>query len=190
MDIGPIPDDVLMLLPPRMYGYSLLDHRWLALDINCLSDLSTSRGQKSRPKLEDLVLPKGHKTILQALITNQFRVPSKGPGNLPDDFSMDVVPAKGKGLIILLHGAPGVGKTSNAECIAIELKRPLLSITCGDIGTTANEAEKNLESFCTLAHRWKCVLLLDEADVFLAKRERGDIKRNSLVSGKRLESDR
>lgn len=35
-----------------------------------------------------------------------------------------------------------------------------------------------------LAHRWGCVLLLDEADVFLAKRDKQDVKRNGLVSCK------
>lgn len=35
-----------------------------------------------------------------------------------------------------------------------------------------------------LAHRWGCVLLLDEADVFLAKRNKSDVKRNGLVSCK------
>ncbi|KAJ5938686.1 hypothetical protein N7466_001820 [Penicillium verhagenii] len=178
-------DEDLLLLPPRVYGYSLLDHRWAAFNINFLKDLIASRGKDGWAKIEDLVLPENHKTILQALVTNQFQQSAleftgdRGPQN---QFSMDVVPAKGKGLIILLHGAPGVGKTSTAECIAAKLKRPILPITCGDIGTNATDAENNLESFCNLADRWRCVLLLDEADVFLAKRERGDIKRNSLVS--------
>ncbi|KAJ5776265.1 uncharacterized protein N7511_001276 [Penicillium nucicola] len=181
-----ISDDERILLPPRLYGYSLLDHRWASFYINILKEISMERAQEGWSKLEDLVLPDQHKTILMALITNQVRLPSYTTSNdsepTRDQFSMDVVSAKGKGLIILLHGAPGVGKTSTAECIAAKLKRPLLPITCGDIGTSAQEAERNLDSFCTLAHRWRCVLLLDEADVFLAKRERGDIKRNSLVS--------
>lgn len=101
----------------------------------------------------------------------------------PDEFQMDVVKGKGKGLIILLHGAPGVGKTSTAECVAAQLKRPLLPITCGDVSTHVKQAEETLQEYCALAHRWRCVLLLDEADVFLAKREKGDITRNGLVSG-------
>ena len=129
--------------------------------------------------------------LLQALIKNHVRLPKQSPNDpngIAEGFSMDAVAGKGRGLIILLHGVPGVGKTSTAECVAAELKRPLLPITCGDIGTTAQEAEATLESFCALAHKWRCVLLLDEADVFLAKREKGDIHRNSLVSGKLLQA--
>ena len=70
----------------------------------------------------------------------------------------------GKGLIILLHGEPGVGKTSTAECIADYTKRPLYPITCGDIGDRADKVEENLEKTFQLAHKWGCVLLLDEAE--------------------------
>lgn len=183
-----ITDECLMLLPPRLYGYSLLDHDWFALDVNCLSDIPP---RSLSANFEDLVLPDGHGTLLRALIKNQTQLPkhsSNDSKEIAESLAMDVVAGKGKGLIILLHGAPGVGKTSTAECVAAELKRPLLSITCGDIGTTAREAEQTLGSFCALAHKWRCVLLLDEADVFLAKREKGDIKRNSLVSGKLLQA--
>lgn len=90
---------------------------------------------------------------------------------------------KGKGLIILLHGAPGVGKTSTAECVADHTRRPLFPITCGDIGDNAKDVERNLEWCFQLAHKWGCVLLLDEADVFLAERSKTDLQRNALVSG-------
>lgn len=33
-----------------------------------------------------------------------------------------------------------------------------------------------------MAHKWDCVLLLDEADIFLSQRSRTDLKRNALVS--------
>ncbi|KLJ12759.1 hypothetical protein EMPG_12241 [Blastomyces silverae] len=181
----PIPNDHLMLLPYRAYGYGLLDHKWLPLNINRIEDLPAAGEEVQRARFEDLVLPEGHRVLLQALIKNQVEQPkekSNETDGTGEPLAMDAVPGKGKGLIILLHGAPGVGKTSTAECVASQLKRPLLPITCGDIGTTAQTAEATLESFCVLAHRWRCVLLLDEADVFLAKREKGDIIRNSLVS--------
>jgi len=34
----------------------------------------------------------------------------------------------------------------------------------------------------TQIRKWGCVLLLDEADIFLQKRDRADLRRNSLVS--------
>lgn len=53
----------------------------------------------------------------------------------------------------------------------------------GDLGTTAKEVEKSLDINLTLANRWDCILLLDEADVFLAQRNREDFQRNALVAG-------
>lgn len=79
----------------------------------------------------------------------------------------------------------GVGKTSTAECVALSLRRPLFPVTCGDLGTSPEDVAKRLEEYFTLAQKWGCVLLLDEADVFLARRLTGDVKRNALVSGKR-----
>ncbi|KAF3019393.1 hypothetical protein E8E14_012250 [Neopestalotiopsis sp. 37M] len=52
----------------------------------------------------------------------------------------------------------------------------------GDLGTTAREVEEELEKNFSLASRWGCVLLLDEADVFLSARERTDFTRNGLVA--------
>ncbi|KAI5919487.1 P-loop containing nucleoside triphosphate hydrolase protein [Camillea tinctor] len=83
---------------------------------------------------------------------------------------------------LLGSGAPGVGKTSTAECVAAYTSRPLLPVTCGDIGYKPEVVEDSLDELFTLAHKWGCVLLLDEADVFLAKRNKEDIKRNGLVS--------
>ncbi|KAH8196619.1 hypothetical protein TruAng_009213 [Truncatella angustata] len=85
----------------------------------------------------------------------------------------------GKGLIMLLHGVPGVGKTSTADSFG----KPLFQITSGDLGTTAKEVEAALEENFSLASRWDCILLIDEADVFLAERTKEDFIRNSLVAG-------
>lgn len=181
-----LSDDYVMLLPFRIYGYAMLNRKWFPLNINLVSGITPDQVRMTAAGYEDLVLPDGHKKLLQAVVKNQVGDPertSSGQEEDPDEFQMDVVKGKGKGLIILLHGAPGVGKTSTAECVAAQLKRPLLPITCGDISTQVKQAEETLQEYCALAHRWRCVLLLDEADVFLAKREKGDITRNGLVSG-------
>ena len=77
-----------------------------------------------------------------------------------------------------------MGKTSTAECVAASLQRPLFPVTCGDLGTDPEAVAKGLEEYFTLAQKWGCVLLLDEADVFLTNRSPEDVRRNALVSGK------
>lgn len=53
----------------------------------------------------------------------------------------------------------------------------------GDLGTSAKEVERTLEMNFALANRWGCILLLDEADVFLGERTKEDLQRNALVAG-------
>lgn len=136
---------------------------------------------------QKLVLPDGHKDIVRALVnTHDRRTTEMGDSRArTPKREFDVVKGKGQGLIILLHGAPGVGKTSTAECVAANSGRPLLPITCGDLGgASVSDVERNLEKYFDLARKWKCVLLLDEADVFLGAREKGDIHQIMLASGR------
>ena len=94
----------------------------------------------------------------------------------------DITNGKGNGLIMLLHGGPGTGKTLTAESVAEIAEMPLYRVTCGDIGTNAAAVEKYLNTVLHLGRIWNCVLLLDEADVFLEERSMADLERNSLVS--------
>ncbi|KAI4262402.1 MAG: hypothetical protein L6R42_002424, partial [Xanthoria sp. 1 TBL-2021] len=172
-DSQALSEDQLILLPYRVQGYSL---RSLPLNIDHLSDTANDDAPESASSdFDDLVIREEYKRAVKALVKSH----SLSPGNR---HQVDLVRGKGKGLIILLHGVPGVGKTSTAECVAAYTKRPLFPITCGDIGQTALEVETNLEDIFRLARKWGCVLLLDEADVFLAKRERDSIDRNALVT--------
>ncbi|RYP63894.1 hypothetical protein DL771_009069 [Monosporascus sp. 5C6A] len=98
----------------------------------------------------------------------------------------DIIPGKGKGLVILLYGPPGVGKTSTAETIAIATRKPLFSVSVADVGTQAKHVESNLSRIFSLATKWQTILLIDEADVFLESRGRGSAiqstDKNALVS--------
>lgn len=125
---------------------------------------------------KDLEIPEGHKNVVQALIETQF---SKDKSK---NTHFDLVREKGKGVILLLHGVPGVGKTATAECVAASYSKPLLPITCGDLGLKPKEVEATLQTAFQLAQAWDCVMLLDEADIFLAQRTNADIERNALVS--------
>jgi SpoVK/Ycf46/Vps4 family AAA+-type ATPase len=77
---------------------------------------------------------------------------------------------------------PGTGKTFTAESVAEWAEKPLYRVTCGDIGTKPEDVEKYLESVLHLSKIWGCVVLLDEADVFLEERALNDLERNALVS--------
>jgi Cdc6-like AAA superfamily ATPase len=57
---------------------------------------------------ETLVLDRDKKKLIDALVTSQ----SQSAGS--SDF-VDIVKGKGQGLTILLHGAPGTGKTLTVE---------------------------------------------------------------------------
>jgi SpoVK/Ycf46/Vps4 family AAA+-type ATPase len=88
-------------------------------------------------------------------------------------------------VILLTHcisGPPGVGKTLTAELIAEHLRRAIMLVSAGELGTTAEAVEARLPRIFKRASRWKAVLLLDEADVLLEQRSVQDIHRNALVS--------
>lgn len=61
----------------------------------------------------DLVLPDDHKQIVRALVKTHARGPRPTSSNKAESMlpsrEIDLVKGKGKGLIILLHGVPGVG---------------------------------------------------------------------------------
>jgi hypothetical protein len=174
-DAAELEDDQIVLLPGRVLGFVLRSRKWATFDLDLIRDVQFTDGWK------DLVIPQQIRNTVLAMVENHESFPTK-TGN--QDFShpsVDLVRGKGKGLIILLHGEPGVGKTSTAECVADHTKRPLFPITCGDIGDNAESVEDNLEENFQLAHRLGCVLLLDEADVFLKERD-SNLTRNAIVS--------
>lgn len=157
-DFRELSDDKKVFLPYRAYGFILRSRKWAAFNIDTIKHVNYTNGWS------DLVLPQSHKETVLALVKTHSGGARQGEGPREDSSPLDVVRGKGKGLIILLHGAPGVGKTSTAECVADYTERPLFAVTCGDIGDNPTIVEENLENNFQLAHRWGCVLLLDEAE--------------------------
>ncbi|RGP60190.1 protein msp1 [Fusarium sporotrichioides] len=186
----PLTSDELLITSYSVFGFVLRDRSWAKLDLAQLTHVTDST--EDAPAVDDeteddktafgqLVLPSGHKKMVLSLISQHFR--NKATQRERDeDEQVDIVRGKGKGLIILLHGAPGVGKTTTAEGVAEKFKKPLFQITCGDLGSSPKEVEDALQTNFALANRWGCILLLDEADVFLAERRRDDFNRNGLVA--------
>ncbi|KAF3064287.1 putative aaa family protein [Daldinia childiae] len=173
-------EEDLVLLPKRMFAYALRERRFVPVNIQFLKPIRREQGV-----FENLKILKDYKDIVRGLVASHFQKKSlerryvdmstEGPGQ-------DLIQNKGRGLVVLLHGVPGVGKTATAEAVAMEYRKPLFVITCGDLGLTPSEVEYSLNNVFRLANLWDCVLLLDEADVFLSQRSKVDMKRNALVS--------
>lgn len=183
---GSVPDDsFLLLLPSTILGFGLHDKKWSkSAKYGECSSLTKSLVTLIVDKIKDiewnsrafgkLVLGHQKKEIIKALVTVHV-----ASGKKP---TTDIIEGKGNGLIMLLHGSPGTGKTLTAESIAEFTEKPLYRVTCGDIGTDPETVEKYLESVLYIGTVWGCVVLLDEADVFLEERSQCDLQRNALVS--------
>ncbi|KAL1619115.1 hypothetical protein SLS56_010249 [Neofusicoccum ribis] len=70
-----------------------------------------------------------------------------------------------------------------SECVAAHTERPLLSLTCTDIGVDPGKVEKNLEKWFKIASSWRTIMLIDEADIYMERRQVQDLARNNLVAG-------
>lgn len=88
----------------------------------------------------------------------------------------------GRGILMLLCGSPGVGKTLTAESVAERAHLPLYAVNAGEIGHDADSADETLKTILECCRLWSAVLLLDEADVFLETRGTDSLVRNELVS--------
>ncbi|TGJ82867.1 hypothetical protein E0Z10_g5894 [Xylaria hypoxylon] len=165
------PDDKFeLLLPPTIKGFNMRRKKWYDLIADRINDVKWNK-----EAFQKIVMNRKVKDLIQALVSNQLAAET-------DTFSTDIIEGKGNGLILLLHGSPGTGKTLTAESVAEIAEKPLYRVTCADIGTKAEDAEKYLESVLHLGKLWKCVVLLDEADIFLERRSLEDLERNALVS--------
>ncbi|PQE13758.1 AAA family ATPase protein [Rutstroemia sp. NJR-2017a BVV2] len=130
----------------------------------------------------NLVLAEEKKRLISSLVQQQ----SSHEGDGYDD----LIQGKGKGIIFLLHGCPGSGKTYTAvtlaemvlESIADHRRRPLLKITSGELGANNHLVEERLMQLFSLAERWNAIILLDEADVFMQQRSVDNLLGNWLVS--------
>uniref|UniRef100_A0A093VE36 Putative AAA family ATPase y4kL n=1 Tax=Talaromyces marneffei PM1 TaxID=1077442 RepID=A0A093VE36_TALMA len=126
----------------------------------------------SAMKEEDLaIFPEDKKKVIKSLAESRVstRKRTRGHHSLTTLMKMD-------------SGPPGVGKTLTAEAISERLQRPLYSISSGDLSIRAEELEAQLTRTFQVASDWKAVLLLDEADVYLQKRDGFHLERNRLVA--------
>ncbi|KAK3070748.1 hypothetical protein LTR53_009918 [Teratosphaeriaceae sp. CCFEE 6253] len=145
----------LLMTPSTVPGFSFGDKEWLEFTVSGIKDI-----EYNDTAFDSLMLPEKQKDIVRALVQSHKLDSAKAID--------DVVAGKGKGLVSVLHGPPGVGKTLTAEGIAELLRCPLYAVSAGELSTDPARLEVKLQIFlCT---------------VFLEKRDTRDVQRNALVS--------
>jgi SpoVK/Ycf46/Vps4 family AAA+-type ATPase len=162
--IETVEEKDLFACSPYVLGFSFRAKTWGMMLVSGIKPIDWAKDAFERLVLE----PKTKKRV-RALVQN-----SSG------SFS-DIIGGKGGGCVFLLHGEPGQGKTLTAETVAEDLRRPLYSISVGELGTDPDQLEERLREILDLATIWNAVLLLDEADIFLEARDEKDVLRNAMV---------
>ncbi|GAA6042221.1 hypothetical protein NBRC10512_007256 [Rhodotorula toruloides] len=163
------PKEQLHLLLPSIHGFSLRAKRFGKFLISRLSPVIWRDESFSH-----LVIPASYRQIVKALVTVHA-------GELKEKLMVNAVEGKGNGLVMAFHGAPGTGKTLTAEAVAEHLRRPLYVVSAGELGMTAQTLDNQLKNVLELATAWNAVILIDEADIFLTKRDTRQLERNALV---------
>ncbi|QXX73449.1 ATP-binding protein [Methylovirgula sp. HY1] len=121
------------------------------------------------PELKDkLVLPQEQTDLIDILTAEM------------DVLMDDIVAGKSGGTTVLCAGPPGVGKTLTAEVYSEIIKRPLYRVHSGQLGLNVAQMEQALKDVLTRAQRWGAIMLIDEADVYIKKRD-DNIATNAVV---------
>ena len=160
-----IPEDELFTVNPLVIGFSLACKSWGLFDVTRIKP-----AVYNKEAFDLLVQDADTKGLLRSVIR------SSGAG------FTDIIRGKGGGTTILLHGSAGVGKTLTAEAVSDLLERPLYSIAVGELGSTPEQLEKGLSTVLGYASAWNAVLLLDEADIYMERRDSNNIARNAMVA--------
>ncbi len=148
-------------------GFSFLSKTWGKFMVESLSDIVWND-----EAFKMLVMKEERRTLIHGLVKAHSQ----------DETAFDdIVQNKGRGLVCLLAGSPGVGKTLTAEVVAETTCRPLYVVSTGELGIDADVVDRRLETILEITRRWGCVLLIDEADVFLSLRGQ-DLAKDTLVS--------
>ncbi|GKZ86753.1 hypothetical protein AnigIFM56816_002352 [Aspergillus niger] len=167
LDTVGLSDDQYLICASFINGFSFAQKAWCQLSVSALTDVEWNHNAFKR-----LVMAENRRELIHGLVKAHRQ---------DDAVFDDVVANKGKGLIALLTGSPGVGKTLTAEAVAEVTQRPLYVVATGELGIDPDVVDNRLGMILEITRRWGCVLLIDEADVFLSARGK-DLARDALVS--------
>jgi hypothetical protein len=160
-----IPSGLFKQLPvhPYILVFHLELHHYLWVHVEDM------RPYEYQPDLKrKLVLPEEQTDLIDILTAEM------------DLLMDDIVAGKSGGTTVLCAGPPGVGKTLTAEVYSEIIRRPLYRVHSGQLGLNVTAMEAALKNALTRAQRWGAVMLIDEADVYIKRRE-DDMTMNAVV---------
>ncbi|MBI2275921.1 MAG: AAA family ATPase [Dechloromonas sp.] len=160
-----LPKGLFTELPVHFYilMFHLELHHYLWVHVDDLQPYAY------QPELKDkLVLPPEQTDLIDILTAEM------------DVLMDDIVAGKSGGTTVLCAGPAGVGKTLTAEVYSEIIKRPLYRVHSGQLGLNVAAMEVALKEVLTRAQRWGAVMLIDEADVYIKKRD-DNITMNAVV---------
>jgi SpoVK/Ycf46/Vps4 family AAA+-type ATPase len=144
-----------------MFHLELHHHLWVHVDEMELYQYKPDLKQK-------LILPPEQTDLIDILTAEM------------DVLMDDIVAGKSGGTTVLCAGPPGVGKTLTAEVYSEIIRRPLYRVHSGQLGLSVGSMETALKDALTRAQRWGAVMLIDEADVYIRRRN-DDMTANAVV---------
>ncbi len=160
-----MPKGMFTELP--VHGYILMFH--LELHNHLWVHVDDVQPYEYQPELKQkLILPQEQTDLIDILTAEM------------DVLMDDIVAGKSGGTTVLCAGPAGVGKTLTAEVYSEIIQRPLYRVHSGQLGLNVAEMEKALKDTLTRAQRWGAVMLIDEADVYIKRRD-DNIAANAVV---------
>jgi len=160
-----IPKGLFTQLP--VHGYILMFH--LDLHHYLWVHVDDMQPYVYQPALKQKLILPPEQTDLIDILTAEMDV-------LMDD----IVAGKSGGTTVLCAGPAGVGKTLTAEVYSEIIRRPLYRVHSGQLGLNVAAMETALKDVLTRAQRWGAVMLIDEADVYIKRRD-DDMTMNAVV---------
>ncbi|KAF2963821.1 hypothetical protein GQX73_g9767 [Xylaria multiplex] len=171
-----LSDDELLLCDHVIPGFSFDDNMWCSFKLDHIQEV-----EYDADAFKSLILPEEKKVLLHGLVgTYDNRRPRCSEPTRGEE----------KGMIVLLYGRHGVGKTLAAESIADYIKRPLYRVNPGELGARAYRIKRVLSSIVSLATRWNAIILIENVDAYLEPRSRNPLRHSNFITAflKRLKS--
>ncbi|KAL8671532.1 MAG: hypothetical protein Q9168_003977 [Polycauliona sp. 1 TL-2023] len=200
LDTKIMSEDDLMICSQTVYGWSFGNKRWrkssswksygMEVVLICKVEFVVDDAKDivwNQSSFDNLAIPVEKKKVITALAKAHI---SRASGDVIDDF----VVGKGQGLITLLQyeirrllpsndypsilrGHSTLQVTPSSVYVVVLTDQ----ISAGELGQDPKTLEEQLTTIFRLAHHWKAILLLDEADVFIQSRSFVN-QHNALVS--------